>query len=126
MMPQIAASGIEVAGWPSETPPTKTTASSASRSTVMNGRMNKAHFSVRALLGTSVSVEAPGVAAASSCAVFLRFKRPLCSNAFSSLSRQRILERSTRSMVRAMAKMMMAAMSEKMPSQSSSDWLQRS
>jgi ketosteroid isomerase-like protein len=44
MMPMIAARGMEVAGWPSETPPTKTTASMPSRRTVIKGRTTKAHF----------------------------------------------------------------------------------
>lgn len=44
MMPMIAARGMEVPGWPSETPPTKTTASIPSRRTVINGKTTKAHF----------------------------------------------------------------------------------
>lgn len=54
MRPTMVASGMDVAGWPRETPPTKMTASMPSRRTVINGRMKRTNLPDRAPAPTSV------------------------------------------------------------------------
>ncbi len=52
--PTMAAIGIEVAGWPRETPPTKMTASIPSRKTVIKGSTKSTHLPLFAPASTSV------------------------------------------------------------------------
>ncbi len=54
--PTMVAIGIDVAGCPSDTPPTNTTASIPSRKTVMRGKKKRTHFPVRVPLSVSNGV----------------------------------------------------------------------
>lgn len=97
--------GIDEAGCPSETPPTKTTASMPSRSTVMSGRTNSTHLPVRPPRVRAV----PAAASAARCAcVFSR-------NARLSFTRHFAFARSILSIVMPMPKMSSDATSSKMP-----------
>lgn len=136
-MPTIAAIGMEVAGWPSETPPTNTTASrpasrysyehrlkrakkinKPSRRTVINGRMKKAHFPVRVSPSTRLPSNARW-----SLTRHLAF--PNEENSISEWTENNSTAvdrpRSNLSIVIPIMKIIMEATSSKMPSQSSSD-----
>ena len=53
IIPTIAAIGMDLADWPRETPPTKTTASRPSRKTMTKGSVKRIHFPVRPVPVTS-------------------------------------------------------------------------